>query len=25
VVFVESINPTPVAHTSWSALKSRFR
>jgi len=25
VVFVESINPTPVAHTSWGALKSRFR
>lgn len=25
VVFVESINPTPVAHTSWAAVKSRFR
>ena len=25
VLFVESINPTPVARTSWSALKSRFR
>ena len=25
VVFVESMNPTPVAHTSWGAVKSRFR
>lgn len=25
VVFVESINPTPVARTTWGALKSRFR
>ena len=25
ILFVESINPTPVSHTSWGALKSRFR
>jgi hypothetical protein len=25
ILFVESINPTPVAHTSWGAVKSRFR
>ena len=25
ILFVESINPTPVTHTSWGSLKSRFR
>lgn len=25
VLFVESVNPTPVARTSWGSLKSRFR
>ena len=25
VLFLESVNPTPVNHTSWGSLKSRFR
>lgn len=25
LLFMESINPTPVSHTSWSTLKARFK
>jgi hypothetical protein len=25
LVFMESLNPTPVAHTTWGAVKARFR
>lgn len=25
VLFLESVNPTPVNHTSWGAVKARFR
>ena len=25
IMFVESVNPTPVARTTWASLKSRFR
>ena len=25
LIFMESINPTPVAQTTWGTLKARFR